>query len=253
MANRGTCAANLRGIVQSMNLYGAAEGDMFPVLPYAPYGPGNSGTSAATAGPTEQQALDYMYGSASPLKGSPLAGTWILVLQGNVAPRQFLCKSDPHATVTAQTMSGGDHYTNFQSDDQISYSFAYPYTRDGKVGDGWKSAADASIPIAADMNPLNGTGNPRRDTTNPTGGKAANSNNHQGEGQSVAFGDAHVEFVRRLDVGQNNDNIYTISGVKGGSPRGTAPTQAPINIEDNPGNTDIVLVPARNLDTGKLW
>ena len=32
MANRGTCSANLRGIVQSMAVYGASENDAYPVV-----------------------------------------------------------------------------------------------------------------------------------------------------------------------------------------------------------------------------
>src|SRR5262249_50688926 len=82
-------------------------------------------------------------------------------------------------------------------------------------GGWWKSSADASIPIGVDMAPW-----PQSVGQNPPvqlmfvqgfGTKAANSVNHQREGQVVVFGDAHAEFVRRPDVGQNNDNIWTIA------------------------------------------
>ena len=43
----------------------------------------------------------------------------------------------------------------------------------------------------------------------------ANSNAHKREGQNVCYGDGHVTFEKRPDVGVRNDNIYTIEA--GGS------------------------------------
>ena len=41
--------------------------------------------------------------------------------------------------------------------------------------------------------------------------KNANSNNHDGDGQNVLFGDGHVEFLQNPFVGVQRDNIFTRS------------------------------------------
>jgi hypothetical protein len=83
-----------------------------------------------------------------------------------------------------------------------------------------------------------------------------NAVNHQSPstiaGQNVVFADSHAEFVRRPDVGQGNDNIYSMSGVPstgpsqfGGIPAGRT---APMLADKQP--FDIVMVPVRNETTG---
>jgi hypothetical protein len=254
LANRGTCSANLRGIVQSMAVYGVDNMDAYPVVPFAPYNSANAGTGPALAvSGTPAQAVESMYKPGSPVAGAPLAGPWILVMDGSIATRQFLCKSDKDGTAPAMSSdSTGSNYVQFQADNQISYSFDYPYTHDGKVGGWWRNETDASLPIAADMAPLTGTGKPKRDVAAP-GTRAGNSGNHGGEGQNVVFGDNHVEFKNSSAVGQGGDNIYTLSGMAGGAPVGVAPKVGPLDVDGTPGNYDTVMVPERDLDTGKLW
>ena len=268
MANRSVCAANLRGIAQSMSVYAAGNNSAYPVVPFAPYGPSNAGTSTASVSGSADDALNSMYAAASPVKGAPLAGPWVLVMQGAVTPKQFLCKSDPNANTPAIVQSGTAWNTDFQSENQLSYSFAYPYNSAGKVGGWWRDYTDSTLPIAADMAPLNGTGKPSHDV-NIAGsdGSSWNSANHQGEGENVGYGDGHAAFTRVPTCGQSNDNIFTLGTT--GKPTetgGTQPGKSPINIPEalpgfggrtstggSPGNYDIILVPARNLDTGSFY
>ena len=102
------------------------------------------------------------------------------------------------------------------------------------------------------MPPLNGTGTPARNVTPgalPANPHLWNSPNHQNEGQNVAFADGHVEFHRRPDI----DNIFSVSGTKATSEfGGTQPTTSPINIQTPAPPYDVVLVPARNLNTGDI-
>jgi hypothetical protein len=258
LSNRAYCATNLRGIAQSMNVYAADNVDVFPVVPYAPYGPANYGITTGRGAPNSDDATNALYKSSAPEAGSPLAGAWILVLKNQTSPKQFVCKSDPWGkTPAALSDAGGAYFTNFQRDDQISYSFAYPYTSKGEVGKWWTNLTDSLLPIASDMAPLDGTGSPRRNLTTPMmpiNNRIWSSANHQGDGQNVAFSDAHVEFTRRPDVGQNSDNIFTWGAAPlGGGVQfgGKAPGKAPISLgEKSP--FDTVMVPARNLDTGGL-
>ena len=253
LSNRSVCAANLRGISQSMCVYAADNMEAFPIVSNS----GGYGLASAGAGkpdPNVDHVILSQY-TASPAP-SVTQNMWLLVLEGQVAPKQFICKSDPAPTVTALADPGGIYQINFNdgtkpSDFTYSYSFAYPWTATtGEIGGWWRNTTDASIPLLADMVPLEGTGSPAA-TPGKGMDKNANSFNHQRDGQNVAFGDAHVEFSRNAAVGQNNDNIFAAS-------RGTPnPVGTPANgkipdigLGGIGGAWDICLVPAANASTG---
>ncbi|HEY4328393.1 MAG TPA: DUF4190 domain-containing protein [Phycisphaerae bacterium] len=218
LSNRSVCAANLRGIMQSMNVYAADNNDHYPIIAKSG-GYGLASVGAGTSAVTPEGTLLSMY--HSPPVPSVAQNMWILVLAGQVAPKQFLCKSDPASSVSSCVAdSGGRYVTNFNdgsasppvpSDFAYSYSFAYPWrASDNTIGDWWINATDAGLPLLADMAPLDGTGKPAATTGNGTL-KTANSFNHQRDGQNVAYGDSHAEFARFANVGQKNDNIYAAS------------------------------------------
>ncbi len=252
LANRGTCAANLRGIAQSMAVYAADNEDKFPIIsPHGGYAlaAGGSGTPQSDADAT----VKSIYKSPAP---SVPQNLWILVLNGQVSPKQFLCKSDPAATTAAFLVKGSDYQTNFNngtgpSDFSYSYSFAYPWTEKGDVGGWWSTpGADSSTPLIADMAPLAGTGSPA--ATPDTPGRAANSFTHQRDGQNVAYGDCHVEFQRLPAAGNDNDNIYTFdmgTPVPTGHNFGGGAVPS-IGTGGTPGNWDICLVPAADAGAG---
>jgi hypothetical protein len=251
LANRSVCAANLRGIGQSMAVYAVDNGGAYPIVSAA----GGYGLAAAGAG-TPNAKVDTLLSSdpGGLYAGSPAPSVtqnmWLLVLIGQVAPKQFLCKSDPAPSVTAVAAIAGNYQTNFNdgakpSDFAYSYSFAYPWTTTtGKVGDWWKNTTDASLPIMADIAPMGTYAGTAAVPNDPTR-REANSTNHQRDGQNVGFDDTHVEFARRPDVGQYGDNIYTFNA---GTPSatGTAFTggKAPgIGNGGMAGKWDICVVP----------
>lgn len=258
LSNRSACAANMRGISQSMMVYAVENNDIYPVVPYAPFSTANAGTSTESTGTAaSDDAIKYLASGRSAQNGSPLAGPWLLVINDQVSPRGFICKSDPYCpTGGAPRDAGGTLYANFPADNAVSYAFAYPYLvkPDGAVvGPWWKNTSDSSQAIASDMGPLNGTGSPARNvsmvgTAMP---KMANSGNHLGDGQNIAFADGHAEFMRRPDIGPGDDNIFTVGG-GGPSATGAQPTRSPILLNER-SPYDTVLLPARNLDNGRLW
>jgi prepilin-type processing-associated H-X9-DG protein len=259
LSNRSACGANMRGIMQSMCVYAADNGDVFPILPAAPYGLVNSGTLALTVkAANANDAIQSMYTGAGAQNGSVLASTWLLMLKNYTSPKEFICKSDPFTGPSAAALSDSptDWHVNFQKPGQISYSFAYPYVADGIVGAWWKNTTNSSLPIACDIAPLDGTGKPAcaiAPGAAPKNLHTWNSPNHNFDGQNIGFADGHAEFVRRPDIGQDNDNIFTVSGIKGVSQfGGTQPAKAPITVQTDKAPFDIVMVPARNLDTGGI-
>ena len=247
LSNRSVCAANLRGIMQSMAVYANDNNDQYPII-FGKAGYGLANASPGTPDPNADKVINSLF-TTNPAP-SVTQNIWLLVLNGQVAPKQFLCKSDPAPAVSATTTIAGNYQTNFNdngkpSDFTYSYSFAYPWTTTtGVIGDWWKYTTDAGLPLIADMSPMGGAGANATTTVNPAA-RTANSFNHQRDGQNIGFGDGHAEFARRPDAGQNADNIYTFNkGIP--SPTGTAFTgnAAPdIGIGGAPGNYDICLVP----------
>jgi hypothetical protein len=252
LAYRSICAANVRGIMQSMSVYAADNNDAFPIVaPNGGYGLAAAGTG--TPGPNADATIHSMY--LAPPSPSVTQNMWLLALGGMVAPNQFICRSDPALSIPAPVIDKtGNYLTNFTdgtapNDFAYSYSFAYPWTNtpaspNGNIGGWWKNTTDAGLPLMADMAPLNATGTPAATPGNGRD-KNANSFNHQRDGQNVGYGDAHAEFNRLPNVGHNNDNIYAAS--KGApSDTGTPPSGNIPNIATGgtPGNWDICLVPA---------
>jgi hypothetical protein len=257
--HHSNCAANLRGITQSMNIYATENSDSYPILPYAS-SPGLKPATASSGSPNADEVLRRQFAPGGPRSGSIEGTLWILVLAGHVSPRQFVCNNDRFAdrNSTHTTDSAGNYFDNFQSPKQLSYSMAYPWNSDGKPGDWWTSRTDASLPLVADMAPRQGTGKPARNLTPaaaPRDNKTWNSGNHGGDGQNIGFADGHAEFARRPDIGQQDDNIYSMSASPskgpaqfGGIPAGAA---APMLTADK-APFDIIMLPVRDEATGKM-
>lgn len=235
LSNRSVCAANLKGIAQSMNVYGNDSADAYPTIK----APNQSSSSVATpfrsykftSSTNSPQATytspDNVFRNAyypSTTNSAPTVGAdnvyanlWILVLRGDVSPKSFICKSDSASAPASINPQGSTLYHDGFGNDgkSVSYSVAYPYTSTGSIGRWWSATIDASLPIMSDLAPLNNSGTaPNNRIVAGTGNpvvltKQANSWLHQSDGQNVAFGDNHVEFTRLPDVGNNNDNIFT--------------------------------------------
>jgi hypothetical protein len=258
LSNRSVCAANLKGIVQSMNVYGNDWNDAYPIVQYAPYSAGLNDARAAPGDVNADETIRNYFRPPFRQAGSVQATLWQLVLRGDVSPKSFICPDDkgPRGTPSILNAPSGTFYDNFQSGQNLTYSVAYPWTADGKVGKWWGATIDASLPIMADATPEHGTGTPVRNLTPaalPTNSHTWNSASHAGDGQNVAFADNHVEFVRSPNCGQDNDNIYSTSALLSKAPAqfGGIPASkwSPQLTADKP-PFDIVMVPVRNATTG---
>jgi hypothetical protein len=254
-STRSYCSANLRGITQSMNVY-AADGDWYPIVG-ASY---SSTLASAYPGPTgdPDTLLSNKPGGlyTGTMPGNVCQSMWLLAITGQVAPKQFICRSDPAVpSIALSTVPGSsDYYGNFTAgprasakatDQTYSYSFAFMWTSTGKIGDWWRSDTDAGLPLIADMAPANGTGKPTANTLDGTN-KLANSFNHQRDGQNIGYGDGHAEFARLANAGESHDNIFSANGSKGPDPHGLTPSSGanPGITGGAKGNWDVIFVPA---------
>jgi prepilin-type N-terminal cleavage/methylation domain-containing protein len=237
LSNRSVCAANVRGISQSMNLYAADNSDSYPLV-----APGKGGTPAkfgtGGSGATADAAIANLYPVAGPSTAlSVTQNMWLLCLVGQVAPKQFICKSDGAQAATLTSSVGNQYQTNFNdaaqnpqpSVNSLSYSIAYAWTTTGTPATGgwWRNATDAGLPLLADMAPVGGSNPVTSFAVGANGqyGRGANSLIHGRDGQNVAFGDGHADFARSAGVGQGNDCIYNASQAQGNSQSG-APASA---------------------------
>jgi hypothetical protein len=256
LANRSSCAASMTGICKALNLYGAENADSFPLVQFAPYSAALNDASGVTIGTAPNTIASYYASAANNQAGSPTACVWMLVLKGNVGPKQFICRSDPTAPgVASQTDATGNYYNNLQHGSQSSFSFSYPWAAGGTQHGSWRTTVDSSLPIISDMAPLDGTGTPARSLgqtlpmaeTNPGFPKTVNSANHTGgEGQNVTFADTHTEFVKNPYVGQGGDSIWTLG-------RSNTPVSGgPIENTTTSTPFDTVMVPIRNATTGGM-
>lgn len=175
--------------------------------------------------------------------------------------------------------------TNFDAA-TLSYSTAYPWIAgaDGKsavVGGWWKNLTDSSLPILSDMAPYIDPAGKKEDVitletlcpvkaeadegntsanTGPApatnastqlaqpGAKYPNSQNHGGDGQTIIYQDCHATFERRPDIGQDNDNIWTVGLGKDAKPLPGGGIRNGIETRTMP--FDIVMVPVRTAKGG---
>jgi len=234
----------------------ARVGEYTPVSgPYAPVVGTKTTPSDAL---TEMQQASFA-GS----RGNVLSCMWVLVLTNQMAPKGFVCKSDPFATGGSPLMPAGSgtYYASFESQQNVSYSIPYPWVfgsgmSSGVAGGWWKDNTDASQPIVSDMAPMNGTGSPVRDTSAVgMSAKAANSGNHGGDGQNVGYGDGHCEWQRTPLCGASfsgdPDNIFTSKpGGPGTAGEGLSANGAVRLPRQDASPFDVIMVPVRNLNTG---
>jgi prepilin-type N-terminal cleavage/methylation domain-containing protein len=259
LANRAYCAANLRGISQAMIVYDQMIDEGFPLV--SSRGPESKYSNIALGPiyprlPQREDSLNLLIESNW---NSPLGTLWILVLTGDVPPKMFMCKSDRFFTYPASLTcppEDGHFYMSFQHNGQLSYSLTYPWIA-GLPDPGaslmrapfWCTKnSNATTVLLSDIAPLSGDSGV--DTTAPRGSPAAtyNTNNHNSQGQNVAYADTHVDWTNHPYVGgQNADNIFTVGPGRG----------APIDIQYLPSFPqhsgdlyDFVMVPARPTSTG---
>jgi prepilin-type N-terminal cleavage/methylation domain-containing protein len=253
LSNRSVCAANVRGIGQSMAVYAKDNNDSYPIVASLGSAYGLAGAGSGS----QQLSVDTLLsaqngGLYSSQRPSITQNMWVLVLTGQVAPKQYQCKSDPGTPALAVANYRSNYQIDFNdgvgnfSNNSYSYSFAYPWSGISpfSVGGWWRDTTDAGLPLMSDIAPMGTSGTSITNTQDPSK-KDANSFNHQRDGQNVGFGDSHAEFDRRPDCGQSGDNLFTSNnGVTSNTGRSFTGGAAPsIGTGGIPGAYDVCVVP----------
>jgi hypothetical protein len=275
---RTICDANIHGLVQAMFIYAENNRGCFPSVPPTSrifingLDPWGAPVAVGTINPkTNGLALTHAP-TGNELVGSPLACMWLLVVGGYAKPAEFICPSDPVATVPSVeylSRSGRTcrYYENFgmrrsgplPSGQGESYSIAFPWVG-GHVAPWWNTDATSQTPIISDMAPMQDPTAPGKLARNVTlpldntyGPYIYNSGNHGGNGENVGFGDGHVTWETNPYVGAGQDNIFAYgkAGVEGGGTPIAPRLIAPVPRLSAKAPYDIVMVPTRNVQAGR--
>lgn len=247
--NRIKCAANLRAIAQHAFIYSNQDirsGGKFPRTYYI-----STGTlDVALTG----QTTDQSFSATNPAvagSNNVMSAFYLLMKNTDLTPEIFNC---PSANAT-RAYQGGDiqSYANWPTPyiNYNAYSYNCPFPSSTAVAGGWKfdNSLGPDYPLASDLNPGSGAKMANGDTATTAAGVVkytdsrkvmarGNSNNHQNEGQQVAYCDVHVEWltspfagVQRSGV-QYRDNIFTNGVAAADGSGGNVNTTLPYDSAD---------------------
>ena len=229
--NRSPCGANLNGLVRAMMIYSVSNKDEYPVA-----GIGTEGGHAVGFREGNRRT-----GEGAILTNNVTANLWMMIRDGSMGPKSFICDStrdvpDP-LTVTAngRTPAKLVNTWDFLGGRNLSYSMVNVYSPNVD----WTTEVPADYVLAGDNNNAEGPDIHRVSAdANPTEDQIEqeNSGNHGREGQSLLFGDSHVQFHQDPFQGRSEDNVYAL--IKEGS--NVPPTFGHDDITDP---HDVVLLP----------
>ncbi|HYE20222.1 MAG TPA: hypothetical protein VEA69_17370 [Tepidisphaeraceae bacterium] len=241
-ANQVKCQSNLRQICTSIIMYANDNKGAFPRARYTPDAPLASYTGEAGTDP-----LGLAGSGTPPTVNDVTAALFLLMRVQELTPELFIC---PSSSYDKDDFGGGTNTSmtraNFKSArNTLSYGLASPYPTATAVAAGykWNHTLGADFAIMGDLNSGAAVLKTLTLTSPAADMQKANTRNHDGQGQSVGFGDGHVEWAQTPFVGMNKDNIYTVSS--GRVDGGTSAV-----IEGNPSWAgDTVLLPVMVVDS----
>jgi prepilin-type N-terminal cleavage/methylation domain-containing protein len=211
-ANRVKCAANMKQIGSALLLYSNENRNAYPRT----YSTTNDQVDLTNTGSSVSNSFAPT-NSASPVGTNNVpAALFLLIRTQDIGSEVFTC---PSSNAEKDNFGGGTNTAlnraNFTDiGKNLSYSYANPYPSTTAISAGYKmnNSLSPEFAVAADINPgiKDGDDNIKLVTTASSAAdmKKANSNNHDGDGQNVLFGDGHVDFVQNVFVGVNRDHIY---------------------------------------------
>jgi len=248
-ANRIKCAANLRSLAQHGFMYANNDTRGGQKFPRTYFNPAANLDVTITTGQSQPKSYDA---GAPTVVGTNnvMASFYQLLKSTDLTTEVFDCPSSnaerawEGQDLQAKSNWGGStgKYVAVNS-----YSYNAPFPTTTAVSGGWKfdTTLGPDFPFASDINPGNGSvmanGDSRK--TNVTTGitytsgrkdmAQGNSNNHQNEGQNVAYCDGHVEWQTSPFSGVQRpgsayrDNIFAAGATSGTAPgAGAKPTDA---------------------------
>jgi prepilin-type N-terminal cleavage/methylation domain-containing protein/prepilin-type processing-associated H-X9-DG protein len=209
-ANRVKCASNLKQIGSALLLYSNENRNAYPRGYATTDGKADLSNTGSTNG------LFFSTGASPCGTNNVPACLFLLLRTQDISAEVFTC---PSSNAEKDNFGGGTNTALNRSNftdigKNLSYSYANAFPSSTAISAGYKlnNSLSPEFAVAADINPgvSDGDDNIKLVTTTSAQSdmKKANSNNHDGDGQNVLFGDGHVDFVQNVFVGVNRDHIY---------------------------------------------
>ncbi len=234
---RSPCSENIRQTILACTMY-AQNNNTFPIVRPPPHA--NNFANAPDPHmikrlPAITPLVRHYFGKKAAQRGSPTACLWLLVMNQQLTPKNFICPNDPYTKRPAALYETGvypKYFDNFGESPRgrprrgfaESYSIACPWYHE-KTAPWWtgNGAAGSDVPLMADMAPaisqpgVSHANSHYRNPGLPYEKKLSgyvmpnvwNTGNHRGKGENVGFGDDHVTWHENPFCGDNGDNIYT--------------------------------------------
>jgi prepilin-type N-terminal cleavage/methylation domain-containing protein/prepilin-type processing-associated H-X9-DG protein len=213
-ANRVKCASNLKQIGLAILLYSNENRGAYPRTKASTPTTGGVTHDMTAVGHT---ATDPFVSTTTDATNNVPQALFLLLRTQDITSEVFTC---PSSNAEKDTYGGGTNAAINKSNftdlaKNLSYSYQDPYPEAGAIGAGFKlnNSISAEFAVGSDINPgTTGTDDNvlfPNNTSSAKDMKQANSNNHDGDGQNVLFGDGHVEFLQNPFVGVQRDNIFT--------------------------------------------
>lgn len=241
-ANRIKCAANLRSLAQHGFMYANNDTRGGQKFPRTYFNPGSNIDTTLT-GNAAGNTQSYSAASTGIVGVNSVTASFYQLLKAtDLTTEVFVCPSSnaERAYVGADTQNYSNWPTKYIQYNAYSYNCPFPTTT--AVSGGWKfdTTLGPDFPFASDINPGNAapmangdSGSTNVNNVQYISGRKdmarGNSNNHQNEGQNVAYCDGHVEWqtspfagVQRANVAYR-DNIFSAGNPGGNGNGGTAP------------------------------
>ncbi|HEX8910926.1 MAG TPA: hypothetical protein VF796_01105 [Humisphaera sp.] len=236
-ADRAKCAANLRQLALGATQYAEAN-RVFPRLYYSPGAP-----PAVYTGVHSPKAFDGPTAAPGGQRVNEVAGALFHLYKSmELDPASLACPADDAKPLAKDALAKFNNFPEGRAN--LSYSYNNPYATQRAMMEGWsfRPTTGAEAPLAADMNPGDSAdGGPTKVAFDaPAAAMAkANSANHKGAGQNVAYCDGHVEWAPTPFAGKARrdrpwkDNIYaTVEKVDEKTGRGGLTHGAPADAFD---------------------
>jgi prepilin-type N-terminal cleavage/methylation domain-containing protein/prepilin-type processing-associated H-X9-DG protein len=213
-ANRVKCASNLKQIGLAILLYSNENRGAYPrTKASTPVATGVTHNMIATG----HTSPDPFTSTATDATDNVPQALFLLLRTQDITSEVFTC---PSSNAEKDTYGGGTNAAINKSNftdlaKNLSYSYQDPYPDSSAIGGGFKlnNSISAEFAVGSDINPgTTGTDDNvlfPNNTSSAKDMKNGNSNNHDGDGQNVLFGDGHVEFLQNPFVGVQRDNIFT--------------------------------------------
>lgn len=238
-ANRMRCARQLKALGSAIQLYANENKGEFPRTTFIP--------DATISTYTASAALDP-FGPGGPKANDVTANIFLLLRSQDISSEIFIC---PSTDLKGWNFNGkgGQEFSNFPDNRNLSYSFANPYPGSQAAQAGYRLELNtrADFALAADMNPGGTILSTLAANSPPALLRSGNSKNHGGAGQNVLYADCHVAFQTTSFCGAKQDCIFTIAGKDSAG----FPLTTSTSIVGSPTwDGDSVLLPVADIDPG---